>query len=202
MERSEDTRIAVKHFEDAEKAVEEYHGIPGDAAKMDVLAGPFKDAMNGTEVADAAVLREMTLFRRGGDLCLFDGIHMYVLPLGAACIRLVEQPIPLSSVSWNKSDKPAKKQYRQCGVVVRNDILEGLLFCCALELCHGGEEYRLLGAEHDWRVVIGFAGGIVVGIGLFNIVAAWMHQYFGHVVTLLCFLLGAAMMAVGWRCLL
>ena len=58
--------------------------------------------------------------------------------------------------------------------------------------------FRIPGAEYDGWVILGAAGGFIVGIGLFNIVAAWMRQYLGHFVTIICFLIGAAMMAVSW----
>ena len=44
-------------------------------------------------------------------------------------------------------------------------------------------------------ILLGIAGAFVVGVGLFNIVGAWLEQYLGHWVTILCLLLGAAMMA-------
>lgn len=40
----------------------------------------------------------------------------------------------------------------------------------------------------------GFLGGMSVGLGFFNIVAAWMHQYLGHFMTILFFLIGLIMM--------
>ena len=40
------------------------------------------------------------------------------------------------------------------------------------------------------------AGCFIVGIGLFNIVAAWIGQYLGHWVTLGCLLLGGALIAI------
>ena len=50
----------------------------------------------------------------------------------------------------------------------------------------------------NYWVLLGCAGGFVFGVALFNIVAAWMHQYLGHVVTIVCILLGSAIMAVSW----
>ena len=43
---------------------------------------------------------------------------------------------------------------------------------------------------------LGVAGGFVTGVGLFNLVGAWLHQYLGHVFTLLCVGGGTLMMAV------
>lgn len=47
-------------------------------------------------------------------------------------------------------------------------------------------------------LLLGTAGGFVTGVGLFNIVGAWLHQYLGHWVTIICVGLGAAMMAASW----
>lgn len=47
-------------------------------------------------------------------------------------------------------------------------------------------------------LLLGTAGGFAAGIGLFNIVAAWLHQYLGHWVTIISIGLGAAMMAASW----
>ena len=47
-------------------------------------------------------------------------------------------------------------------------------------------------------LILGTAGGFVLGIGLFNIVGAWLEQYLGHWVTILCIVLGAGMMAASW----
>lgn len=45
-------------------------------------------------------------------------------------------------------------------------------------------------------VFLGMAGGFIVGIGLFNFVAIILHQYLGHLVSILSFLIGGALMAV------
>ncbi|MBE6802837.1 MAG: hypothetical protein E7530_08140 [Ruminococcaceae bacterium] len=47
-------------------------------------------------------------------------------------------------------------------------------------------------APDEWTIMLGYAGTFIVGIGLFNIVAAWIHQYFGHLLTVVCLLGGAA----------
>ena len=49
----------------------------------------------------------------------------------------------------------------------------------------------------SFGVFLGMAGGFIVGIGLFNFVAIILHQYLGHLVSLLCFVIGGAMMALG-----
>ena len=45
--------------------------------------------------------------------------------------------------------------------------------------------------------ILGLAGGFVFGIGLFNFVAIILRQYLGHLVSILCFVIGGAMMALG-----
>ena len=53
-----------------------------------------------------------------------------------------------------------------------------------------------LAAPISFGGILGLAGGFVFGIGLFNFVAIILHQYLGHLVSILCFLIGGAMMAV------
>ncbi len=50
----------------------------------------------------------------------------------------------------------------------------------------------------NYWLLLGCAGGFVFGIALFNLVAAWMHQYLGHIVTIVCIVLGSVMMAASW----
>ena len=47
-------------------------------------------------------------------------------------------------------------------------------------------------------VFLGLAGGFIFGIGLFNFVAIILHQYLGHLVSILCFLIGGALMTVSF----
>lgn len=67
-------------------------------------------------------------------------------------------------------------------------LLPAVLFCVPA--------LRIAG-NNGW-VILGAAGGFIVGIGLFNIVGAWLHQYLGHILTIICFLAGGAMMAISW----
>lgn len=48
-------------------------------------------------------------------------------------------------------------------------------------------------APNEWPLALGYVGTFVMGIGLFNIVAAWIHQYLGHLLTAICMLGGAAL---------
>lgn len=50
-------------------------------------------------------------------------------------------------------------------------------------------------APPSFGVFLGMAGGFIFGIGLFNFVAIILHQYLGHLVSILCFLIGGIMMA-------
>ena len=54
------------------------------------------------------------------------------------------------------------------------------------------------GTPANGWVILLLIGCFTVGTGLFNIVAAWMHQYLGHWFTLGCLVLGGLMMALGW----
>ena len=62
--------------------------------------------------------------------------------------------------------------------------------------------YVLLVLPHHtspgFGVFLGMAGGFIVGIGLFNFVTIILHQYLGHLVSILCFLIGGALMTVSF----
>ena len=45
-------------------------------------------------------------------------------------------------------------------------------------------------------LIFGLIGSFAVGIGLFNIVAAWIHQYLGHFLTFICIFSGGVLTAV------
>jgi hypothetical protein len=64
-------------------------------------------------------------------------------------------------------------------------LLPSILFCV------------LVGADSGW-VMIGFVGGFVFGIGLFNFVAIMIKQYLGHWVSIVSFLIGGFMMLISW----
>lgn len=51
--------------------------------------------------------------------------------------------------------------------------------------------------ENGW-IMLGFAGGFVFGIGLFNFVAIIIKQYLGRWVSIICFSIGSLMMLTSW----
>lgn len=51
-------------------------------------------------------------------------------------------------------------------------------------------------APNSGFLFLAIAGCFIIGIGIFNIVAAWIGQYLGHWVTLVCFLLGGLLVAI------
>ena len=51
---------------------------------------------------------------------------------------------------------------------------------------------------YGFLVMLGFAGGFIFGIGLFNFVAIIIKQYLGHWVSIVSFLIGGAMMLISW----
>ncbi|MBQ6585279.1 MAG: hypothetical protein IJH83_00550 [Coriobacteriales bacterium] len=63
---------------------------------------------------------------------------------------------------------------------------------------YGRFAWQIPGAENNAWSFFGFIGAFVFGTGFCNIVAAWMRQYFGHFVTIACFVVGIAMMTIGW----
>ena len=48
-------------------------------------------------------------------------------------------------------------------------------------------------APNEWLIILGLVGAFIVGTGFFNIVAAWIHQYLGHLFTVICLIGGAAL---------
>ena len=46
--------------------------------------------------------------------------------------------------------------------------------------------------------ILGLVGGLFIGAVLLNYYAAWLHQYLGHKVTLICLAIGVAMMTFSW----
>ncbi|MBS3990662.1 MAG: hypothetical protein KGZ51_01190 [Erysipelothrix sp.] len=68
-------------------------------------------------------------------------------------------------------------------------LLPAILFLIVVGNTYGG--------ENGW-IILGLAGGIVFGIGLFNYVAIIIKQYLGHWVSIASFLIGGAMMFVSW----
>ena len=53
-------------------------------------------------------------------------------------------------------------------------------------------------APPSFGVFLGMAGGFIFGIGLFNFVAIILHQYLGHLVSILSFLIGGVLMTVSF----
>ena len=56
-----------------------------------------------------------------------------------------------------------------------------VLFCC--------------GAPNSFWMIFGLVGALIIGVGLFNIVSAFVQMYLGHTVTIVCLLLGGAIVA-------
>ena len=71
-----------------------------------------------------------------------------------------------------------------------------IVFCLPWLAFAVGVRYLLPEAWSSGWMWLGVAGGFVAGVGLFNLVGAWLHQYLGHVFTLLCVGGGTLMMAV------
>ena len=65
-------------------------------------------------------------------------------------------------------------------------LLPACLFCVLVD-----------GTKSGW-IVLGFVGGFVFGIGLFNFVALIIKQDLGHLVSIVCFLVGGVMMLISW----
>lgn len=55
----------------------------------------------------------------------------------------------------------------------------------------------LVGTDSGW-ITIGWVGGFIFGIGLFNFVAIIIKQYLGHLVSILSFIIGSILMLISW----
>lgn len=51
-------------------------------------------------------------------------------------------------------------------------------------------------SPNEWPLALGALGAFIFGVGLFNIVAAWIHQHLGHLLTIICILSGGLLTAL------
>ena len=285
-------------LERAEDALHQALEIPEDTESLEILALSGKPGKDGAEISAPARNLAVVCFRQDGELCLYDGTRILVLPLAGAKLRTLEWGVPVDGSTWLRKDRPDSRKYRQYGVLCGNAGQIGLRFCCALEVWKDGQGYRLLVPAYEllklallteldppklpgegeeksalsekaekgpvrpvfywrfpreragfwatphadvgfraahpklyvllvclglfvlllplipmiflipagtpangWMILLGI-GCLTAGTGLFNIVAAWMHQYLGHWFTLGCLVLGGLMMALGWMLML
>ena len=56
---------------------------------------------------------------------------------------------------------------------------------------------KAYGWENAW-IMLGWIGGFIFGIGLFNYVAIIIKQFLGHWVSLISFLIGSVLMLASW----
>ena len=66
-------------------------------------------------------------------------------------------------------------------------LLPGIAFCLL-----AGQD-----TESRW-MLLGLVGGLIFGIGLFNFVAIIIKQYLGHLVSIVSFAVGGAIMLISW----
>jgi hypothetical protein len=52
-------------------------------------------------------------------------------------------------------------------------------------------------APNSAWLILGWLGAFIIGIGLFNFVAAILKQYLGHWLSIACFVLGALLILIG-----
>ena len=84
------------------------------------------------------------------------------------------------------------------GILITIGLVVLFLPCVVFAVAAG----RAAGNPNNGWILLGVLGGFVGGVGLFNLVAAWLHQYLGHVFTLACLLVGGGLMAFTWFVLL
>ena len=59
----------------------------------------------------------------------------------------------------------------------------------------------VIGNAYGWGngwILLGWAGGFVFGIGLFNFVAIIINQYLGRWLSVICFSIGSIIMLISW----
>lgn len=76
-------------------------------------------------------------------------------------------------------------------------FLPAVLFCYLALRKTGLGFPEMLNAEFKGGYLLVFFGGMIMGFGLFNIAAAWVHQYLGHIMTILFILIGAILIGAG-----
>ena len=106
--------------------------------------------------------------------------HQWFPPKGSAAFFLME-----SDAEFQRRHPVGYVFAVLLGITVL--LLPAIMFCAYITRHYQGATYHIM---------LGFVGGFIVGIGLFNFVAIILHQYLGHLVSILCFLIGGAMMAV------
>lgn len=60
----------------------------------------------------------------------------------------------------------------------------------------------VFGQDPGKESIIGWLGSFLIAIALINIAAAWMEQYFGHIVTIVLLVLGAGMIGLSFALLM
>ncbi len=81
-----------------------------------------------------------------------------------------------------------------CGIAITALLLPFVIYSIYIFLIHPPMLMdSLVSASDIIAFILGLIGSFTVGIGLFNIVAAWIHQYFGHLLTAVCLLGGTAL---------
>ena len=106
--------------------------------------------------------------------------HQWFPPKGSAAFFLME-----SDAEFQRRHPVGYVFAVLLGITVL--LLPAIVFCAYITWHYQGATYHIM---------LGFVGGFIVGIGLFNFVAIILHQYLGHLVSILCFLIGVILMAV------
>lgn len=106
--------------------------------------------------------------------------------------------MPENAIEFFSSDSDDKfkaahpDEYRILKIVGAAAILLPLIIYVVLTIV-------LFQQGNGW-ILLGLVGSMAIGVGLFNIVAAWVDQYLGHMLTILSLGIGAVFVAIS--CLL
>ena len=141
-------QAAIQKVGDVGQKVAEYLDVPEDALKADILQFTYESKDEQLKILLMAQLKEMELFARDGDLCVFDGIDVYTLPKEEMKgIRVIDKEILVEN--WNKPEPQDDERFRKYGV--KPNL--GLKYCCALEIVREGEKYRLIFPAYELPAV-------------------------------------------------
>lgn len=124
-------------------------GIPANTAAADVIE--FSYAPDGESfTTSGAELLEVRVWSRSDGLRIAandDDSHcsVYTVPKGdIKRISILPHGFDMGESPWNKEKSPQSECFRKRGVAVFRYGQIALKYCCALEIEHGGEEYKLL----------------------------------------------------------
>lgn len=103
--------------------------------------------------------------------------------------------LPKNAASYFSRDSDIRFQLEHPKAYPLLEFIGGTALLLPMLVLIAVTQFVIPAPNSPW-LMLGCLGSFVFGVGLFNIVAAWLHQYLGHAVTVSCLLTGASMVAV------